>query len=826
MDTFLQDVRCGWRLLRRRPGFTAVAILTLALGIGANTTIFSVINSVLLHPLPFRDPASLVRVTFDDAGLGLHDLRFSVPELEDLRTRPGVFQDVSVVEPNSVNLTGAKEPERLEMLSVSPNYFSMLGAVPAKGRLFGPQDFALGYAEAVVISDSLWHRGYGADPNIIGKRVRLDNDAYTIVGVLPPGFRHPGVTLVTDVEVWATAGFAGDPAPPPTRKARILLVAIGRLKSGITLEQAQAKLDIMSAQLRKDFASDYPAGSTETVRILPLQESLVGNVRPTLLVLMGAVILIILIASVNIANLLLARASERQREVSMRLALGANRVRMVRQMLTESMLLALIACIAGILTAEIVLHFVIQFVPFKIPRQSEIGIDWEVLGFALLVSIFTGLVFGLAPAIQSAKTDLLIALREGARGSGYSIKTHRWRSLLIISEVAFTVMLMIGTGLLMRTFWRLLREDPGFNSANVVVCSLWLPEPNNPKLDSYLDIPQQAPFFRELVRRMRAVPGVGLAATVSTLPGTPVEISTDLAIEDTPADFSQKLVGEVIRVSPDYFRIIQTPLLHGRFFSEGDQADGLPVAIIDQTTAQRYWPNREAIGRRLKLGQFAQQGRDASLPWLTVVGIVKDIKYDGLDINGVPHIYTSIYQQRGRTLSLALRTPLAPSLLEAQIRKEIQSIDPGLPVFGVRSLDDVMETSLASRRFSAQLVGTFAILALVLASVGVYGFLAYLVGQRSQEIGVRIALGAQRGHILKLVLSQGALLAGVGVGLGLILAAVTAPAIATLLYGIHVIDPIVFLAVPLIVLVVSLAASYIPARQAAKVSPIVALREV
>lgn len=820
MPTLIQDIRFGLRLLGKSPGFTAVVILTLALGIGANTVIFSVINSVLLHSLPFRDPDRLVKVTFDDPGLGLVGSPFSVPELEDLRSRAGVFEGISAVGDASVNLTGAKQPERLELLVTSPNYFTVLGAKPQLGRLFTEQqDFALGFAEAIVISDGLWRRAYGADPNILGRSLRLDNDAYTIVGVLPPGFRHPGPTIaLLDVDVFSTAGFAADPAPKPARSVRVIPGAIARLKRGISLEQAQAKLDIMSAQVRKDFASDYPPGSTRTVRILPLQESLVGNVRPTLLVLMGAVILVILIASVNIANLLLARASGRQREMSMRLALGASRLRMVRQMLTESVFLSLIAGVMGIVTAEVVLHFVIRFVPFTIPRQSEISIDWMVLGFATLLSFCTGLVFGLAPAIQCAKTDLIASVREGARGSGYSTKTHRLRGSLIASEMAFTVVLMIGAGLMIRTFWRLLQEDPGFNSANIVVSGIWLPEPNDPKADPYLGIERQAPFVRELLRRVSNIPGVELVGITSDLPGKPAQTNTNLTIEDLPADFSKKLTAEVIRVSPDYFKIIQTPLVRGRFFADRDQANALPVAIVDETAAQKYWPNRDAVGRRLKVGPTATE-------WMTVVGIVKNIKQDGLDINGVPHIYTSIYQNESRDFSVALRTSLGPSTLEAQIRREVQAIDPGLPLFGVRSMNEVMGASLAPRRFSAELMATFAVMALLLASIGIYGLLAYLVGQRTQEIGVRIALGADRGDILKLVLSQGALLAASGVCVGLILAAAAAPMIATLLYGIRAFDPIVFLSVPLVLFAISMAASYPPARRAAKVSPIVALRE-
>ena len=819
METLIQDIRYGLRLLRKWPGFTVVAVLTLALGIGANTVIFSVINSVLLNSLPFHDPGRLVKVSLDDPGVGLVDMICSVPEWKDLQTRPGVFDDVVLVGGGSVNLTGSKEPERLEFVSVTPNYFTMLGARPQKGRLFGPQDFALGFAEAAVISDGLWRRGFGKNPDILGRRIRLDNDLYTIVGVLPPGFRHPGKTVAADVEVWLTTGFSADPIPPPSRSVKVAPTVLARLKPGITLEEAQNKLDVMSAQVRRDFASDYPPSSQWTVHIIPLQESLVGKVRPILVVLMGAVILVILIASVNIANLLLARASGRQREISMRLALGADRGRMIRQLLTESVVLSVIAGVVGVLTAESILNFVIRFVPFNIPRQNEISIDWLVLGFASLISLLTGLVFGLAPAIQSSKGNLTTGLREGGRGSSYSSKTHRLRGLLIVSEMAFTVLLMIGAGLLMRTFWRLLQEDPGFNSAKVVVSSIWLPVPNDPNLDPYRGVAKQAPFYQELVRRARTIPGVELAGLISDLPGGPTEHSTDLTIEDMPIESTQKLSAEIVRVSPDYFRIVQTPLVRGRFFSEADLADKMPVAIVDESTARRFWPNGDAVGHRLGLGKYS------TYPWLTVIGIIKDIKQDGLDVNGVPHIYTSVFQDKGRNMNLVLRTSLPASSLEGQIRSEIQSIDPDLPIYNVRSLDAVMERSLAPRRFSAELVGAFAVMALLLACVGIYGLLAYLVGQRSQEIGVRIALGAQRGTILKLILGQGGLLAGLGIVVGLILAAVTAPLISSLFYGIHAIDPVVFLVVPLILLLVSFAASYFPARRASKISPIEALRE-
>ncbi len=819
METLLQDVRYGLRMLCKKPTFTVVAVLTLALGVGANTAIFSIVNAVLLRSLPYRDPGGLVKIAFNNPGLGLRDVPFSVPEMEDLRNRAGVFEDVCGVVSASVNLTGAKQPERLELLVTSPNYFSMLGTTPQIGRLFGPQDFALGFAPAVVISDGLWRRSYGADPNVLGRSLRLDNDAYTIVGVLAPGFRHPGRTVARDVEIWATAGFSADPAPKPARSTRILPTAIGRLKPGLTREQAQARLTAMAAQLRQDFPTDYPPQAQWTVEIQSLQESLVGNVRPMLLVLQSAVILIVLIVSLNIANLLLARASGRQQEMAVRMAMGASRGRMVRQMLTESMLLSLIGGLAGIATAFAALGFILRLVPANIPRLNEVTIDWVVLAFALLISLLTGALFGLAPAIHSTRSELAMAIREGARGSGDSTRTGRLRDALIVSELAFAVVLMVGAGLLLRTLRELLQENPGFNPTQVVAADIWLPVPNDPKADPYLKLSQQTVFKRELQRRMNAIPGVQLAGNTSDLPTTSQTNSDALTIEDRPLEASQDLRAERIWVSPDFFRVMQAPLVRGRFFTDGDEDGKQPVAIIDEATARRYWTGRDPLGRRLRFGQ------DPKLPWLTVVGIVRNIKHDGLDINGIPHIYVSSYQSPNRVVSVVLRTSLPASMLEPQIRHEIQSIDPGLPVYNVSSMNEVLDASLASRRFSADLVIGFAALALLLASIGIYGLLAYMVGQRSREIGLRMALGARQADILKLVLQKGVILAIAGIVAGVFVSASTASMMASLLYGVRPHDPAVFLVVPLLLLAVASVASYIPAQRATQVDPMIALRE-
>jgi len=492
---------------------------------------------------------------------------------------------------------------------------------------------------------------------------------------------------------------------------------------------------------------------------------------------------------------------------------------MVRQLLTESLMLSLLGGFAGVATATVALGSILRFLPSGIPRLSEVRVDWMVLLFALSISVLTGLFFGLAPALQSTRPDVFAAVREGARGSGYSSRANRLRSLLIASELALAVVLMIAAGLLVRSFAGLLRDYPGFNPSGVVAASIWLPVPNDPKADPYAGIAPQTVFVREALRRMRAIRDVDLAGVTSALPASGEANSAALAIEDQPVESSQDLRAEVIRVSPGYFEAMQSPLIRGRFFTESDEAGKEQVAIIDESTARRYWGNRDPLGRRLRFGQ------NANAPWMSIVGIVKDIKHDGLDVDGVPHIYVSMYQRQGRVMSIVLRTALPASLLEAKIRHEVQSVDPGLPVFNVRSMGEVMDVSLAPRRFSSVLVGGFAAVALLLASIGIYGLLAYMVGQRTHEIGVRVALGAQPSHILTLILRRGMLFSSAGILAGLFLAAIAAPLMASLLYGVRPIDPLVFLAVPAVFLVVAVLASLVPARRAMNVDPIVALRE-
>jgi len=818
METLLQDVRFAWRNLRKNPGFTIVAVVTLALGVGATTAMFSIVDAVLLRALPHPAADRLVKVVFSNPGIGLREISFSEPEFEDLTSRTDAFSEVSVVWPVSVNLTGAKEPQRLELLAVSPNYFSMLGATPQIGRLFGSQDVARGFAPVAVISDGLWRRSFGADPNVLGRTLQLDNDPYQIIGVASADFRHPGRTVSGDVEVWATAGFTGDPFTPD-RNVRGLPGAMGLLRPGLTLEQAQAKLTAMAAGVRHDFPNDYPTRSNWSVAVQPLRESLVGGVRPMLLVLMAAVALIVLIACVNIANLLLARASGREREMAVRLALGASRGRVIRQMLTESLLLSLLAGAAGVLTAWAGMGFLLRLVPAGIPRLQEVGIHWGVLAFSLGTSLGAGLLFGLVPAIHSTRPDLFNAIREGTRGSDQGAAANRLRGALIVSEVALAIVLIVGAGLLLRTFWGLLEQDPGFNPSHVVAANIWLPVPNDPKLDAYGNIAKLASFVRDTLRRVGEIPGIESVAITSALPASlNVTTSAAMTVEDQPVQSLEDLRAEVIRVSPDYFRVMQTPLVHGRFFEPSDEAGKDGVVIVDQSTARRYWPGRDPLGRRIRWG------RDTS-PWQTVVGVVRDIKHDGLDRDGVLHIYACVYQRGSRVLTVVARTALPASGVEPQIRAAIQSVDANLPVFDVRSMENVIGASLAPRRFSAQLVGSFAVLALALASIGIYGLLAYTARQKTREIGIRMALGARSTDILRLIVGKGAALAGAGAAVGLLLAAAAAPLLRGVLYGVRPIDVGTYVAAPLLLMGVALAASYLPARRASQVDPLIALRD-
>lgn len=821
LTTIWHDLRYAARMLRNKPGFTAVAVITLSLGIGANTAIFSVVDAVLLRPLPFPKPENIVLVRDDLSGRQTEDVGLSVDELKDLQERSGVFEQVSAVWPIDANLTGTDRPERVEVLAVSPNYFSLLGANAQLGRVFGEQDKTPGFAEAAVISDELWRRVFSSDPKVLGRKVYMDSDLYTIVGVMSPGFRHPGRTLRNDVEMWATAGFAANPFGPPVRNQRMLPGAIGRIKPELNVQQAQAKIDSFVANLHKEFPNDYPAAAGWAVRLLPARETLVGNVQTTLLVLLGAVGLVLLIGCVNIANLLLARSSGRQREMAIRLAMGAGRGRLVAQLLTESLLLSFLGGVVALAVVVALKNLLLGFVPADTPRLSEVGVNASVLFFVFLLSTLTGLLFGLIPALQASRPDMVVNLKEGTQGAGSGARHHRFRSGLVVAEFALSLMLMIAAGLLLRSFGRLMEVNPGFDSNNVLMARIWLPVPNDPEKDPYRPPAKRAAFVKEVLRRISALPGVQYAAFGSGA-GVPLMDQNQpgvFTIEDQAAINATLPRTRFNGVSPDYFRALGTPLIRGRFFGPGDDEQAPRVALIDEALAQRFFPNIDPIGRRVKPGP-----PDSKAPWATITGVVGNIKSDGFDQPDQPHVYLPIFQNPGYSMAVYLRTSGSPMGLTQALRQQVQAVDPNLPLFGERTMADVVSASLAQRRFAMQVVGLFGVLALLLAGIGIYGVMAYSVTQRTREIGIRLALGASTGSILSWLLRQGMRLTLIGVGVGLLGALALTRLLRGLLFGIAPTDLVTYAGLTLLLAAVALLACYIPARRATKVDPLVALR--
>ncbi|MGA2538098.1 MAG: ABC transporter permease, partial [Terracidiphilus sp.] len=718
---------------------------------------------------------------------------------------------------------GASQPARIAFKPVATNYFSVLGVNAQLGRVFDPQDQTPGFNLEVVISDGLWKRLFGADPNILGKSLRLDNDTYHVVGVMPPGFRDQGRTSEErETELWAGAGFAADPAPAPLRSNRLPLEAIGRLQPGVTVQAAQSRLDALVASLQKQFPADYPLQSAWTVRLIPLSESVVGNVRQPLVLLLAAVALVLLIGCVNVANLQLARAGARGREMAVRQALGAARTRLVRQLLTESLFLSLLGGIAGIAILFCMKGILLRMVPDSLPRLNEISISWSVLLFALGISILAGVIFGMAPALQASAVDPSEMLRQEGRGSRGSRTQSRTRSALVVSEFAISLVLMIAAGLLLRSFWDLNNERLGFDPRNVITVQTWLPVPNDPATDIYKTATKEATLLREILRRGRSLPGVEEAA-VGDLAALPLGHGHNdinpfpLIREGLETKGKQPPLVDASIVSPEYFHLLGMTLLRGRLFTDADVEATPSVAVINQAMARTYWPNEDAMGKHFKLVP-------AKPAWTTVVGIIANARSESLEDSGVPQIYLSVYQLPAKDLAIFLRGRLDPSTLPAQVRTQVQSVDQSLPVFGARMLPDVVSGALAQRRFSMETVLLFALTALLLAALGIYGTISYIVSERTREIGVRIALGAQRKSIMRMVLRQGLKFAFAGAGAGFVAALVVSHLMAGLLYGVSPSDPLTFVCLTAVLTLVALAACYVPARRAMRVDPIVALR--
>jgi predicted permease len=829
IENLFFDLKYAVRMLLRSPGFSFIAIATIALGIGATTAIYSVIDATLLHPLPYPHPAELVRVMDDLPGVGAQGVGISVPEWRDLESS-GIFQSAAITGTGeNVNLTGSAQPLRLSFKQVTPNYFAVLGVDAQLGRTFDAKDATPGYNLEVVISDGLWQREFGADPDILGKTLRLDNDVYHVVGVMPRGFRDQGSTSEErNTELWLGAGFTGLPFAPPQRGLRLRSRAvIARLKPGLSIAAAQGHLDALVESLKKQYPAEYPAQTAWTVRLIPLSESVVGSVRQSLILLFGAVGLVLLISCVNVANLLLARASVRGREIAVRQALGAQRTRLIRQFLAESLLLFLLGGIAGIGLLFSTGHLLLRLVPESLPHLNNISINWGVLAFALAVSIAAGTVFGLAPAWLMSRFDLIGTLRQEGRGSSGSRERSRARQILVISELALSLVLMVAASLLLRSFWDLFKVQPGFNPDRVMAIQTWLPGPNDPSADIYRTATQESVLLREILRRSRTLPGVEEAAVGdrTALPlGHSHPSPLPLIREGIETMDNQAPVIDSPIVSPEYFHLLGMPLLHGRLFTDHDLEDTPRIAVINQAAARTYWPNQDAIGKRVRLRLDARELlSSARPPWTTIVGVIADARTESLADAAIPQIYRSVYQHPAKSLAIFLRGQLDPSAISAQMREQVQSVDPELPVFRAETLDDVLSTSLSVRRFSMEMVAFFAATALLLAGLGIYGTISYVVNEQRREMAIRLALGAQRGTILKMVLRRGLGLAASGAGLGVAGALIVSHLMAGLLYGVSPNDLTTFAGVTLVLTTVALAASYIPALRAMRLDPITTL---
>jgi predicted permease len=814
-ETLWQDIRFAPRLLRRSAGLSVIAILTIALGIGATAAIFSVVDATLLHPLPYPHPEQLVRLEDDLTGAGSLDVGMSVPEWQELE-RAGIFTYVSPMATGESNLTGSDQPQRAAVLAVAPNYFAVLGMKPQLGRMFDPNDRTRGFTLEVVISDGLWKRGFGSDPQILTRSVRIDNDLYRVIGVMPPGFHDPGrSTKERNVDLWLAVGFAGAPFPdPPIRSVRLLPQAIGRLAPGVTLHSAQSRLDAFVTAEQRQFAGDYPAQSGWRLRAVPLQESLVGDVRRSLLLSLGAVGIVLLIGCVNIANLLLARASARRGEVAIRQALGASRVRLIRQSLAESLLLALTGGLVGMAILVGLQRPLRHLVPDSLPRLDEISINWTVLLFALGASVLAAAIFGLVPAIGIGRLE--------TRGAKISRQQARARRVLVITEFALSLVLMIAACLLLRSFWDLLSVRLGYTPQNVMAVRLWLPIPNDPSTDIYGTVEREAPFLRELLRRGASLSGVQEIAIGNA---TSVPLAHDrhdanlftLAVDghDVPVALRPRILGSI--VTSGFFHLLGLPLKRGRLFGEQDNEATQRVAVVNEAFGRAYWPNEEAIGKRVKLG-------NGDTAWTTIVGVIADARTESLAEAATPAIYLSAYQRLSKKLALLVRGHFNVGSMPAALRQQVQSVNPELPVFGAEMLTDAVSSSLAERRFSMQMVAGFALTALLLAGLGIYGVIAYIVSERTREIGIRLALGAQQANIMRMILRQGLALALVGTAIGLVGALLVARLMSGLLFGVSPTDPVTFAAVAGILTAVALAACYVPARRAMRVDPTIAQR--
>ena len=812
MRTLWQDLRQGLRAMAENPGFTLLAMLTLAVGIGANTAIFSVVNAVLLRALPYPDSGRLVALWGVNDRNGDSRRALSYPDFEDLRAQSRTLEAAAVYNDDTATLTGIGEPLHLHNGVVSAALFKVLGVSPQLGRSFLPEEDNPG-TRVVVLSDRLWRERFGADPAILGRALTLNGHSYTVVGVLPPNFQFP---LDSDPrDLWTTIAVYrvtenGD-KPMTDQRGAHWLQAIGRLKPGVPLAQANAQITGIAAALAKQ----YPDTNTHlSLRAEPALDALVGDARPAMWILLGAVGLVLLIACANVANLLLARSTVRQREVAVRAALGASRARILRQLLTESILLALAGAVPAVLVALWATRILSTLPSLQIPRLAQAAVDWRALLFTLAASLATAAVFGLVPAIHAARFSLTGALREGGRGSGQSARHARLRSTLVVFEVSLALLLLIGSGLLLRSLVRILHVPPGFDPQGVIAFDLDLPGTRYGKPE------QSAQFFRDLLPRLNALPGVVSASAVVPLPLSDDSIGTSFEIEGRPVPKSEQPSTQFRCIGLDYFRTMHIPVIAGRTFTASDTRGSAPVVIINQTLAHKFFPNENPIGKRIKPG-ISDTGDTVMRE---IVGVVGDVRHRRLWRAPDPETYTPYDQVAIGGMTLVVRAAADPQALMPMIRNEVKKVDAELPLYNVRTLDDYVSGSVAQRRFTALLLGIFAVVALLLAAVGLYGVMSYGVAQRTHEIGVRVALGAESSDVLWLVVGQGLRLTMLGVVLGWLGALAVSRFLSGMLYGVAGDDPVTFAAVAAVFVAVALAACYVPARRATRVDPLVALR--
>jgi predicted permease len=820
MKTWMQDIRFALRSFAKNPGFCVAAVLSLAIGIGANASIFSVANALLLCPLPYDSPDRLVILWNCSPGLNITQDWFSTAQYFDIKTGHHGFEQVAIAIGGNYNLTGQGDPERVGVIRVSSSLLPMLGARPALGRLLTADEDIPGRPSTAVLTDGMWARRFGRDPQMIGRSIVLNGQTYEVVGILPESFTLSKEVLPLLYGTEQAEIFLPLPLAPAASQVRIQedYNIVGKLKPGVSLAQAQAEMDTVTARLRRDFPENYPPNGRLTFSIVPLFEQVVGNVRRSLLVLLGSVSFVLMIACANVANLLLSRAVVRQQEIAVRTALGASRWHIIRQLLTESLLLSLCGGALGIF----ICHFSVKWIHIlgtkSIPRLQDLGIDGHVLLFTLLLSVSSGILFGLAPALRVSRLDLNSTLKDTSRGSaGTSAvwgRGNNLRRLLVVSELALSVVLLIGAGLLIRSFARLQGVSPGFNPRGVLTFDLTMTG------RKYSDKQTVLNTYRQLWERLEHLPGASAAGGITSLPLSQAFAWTPITVEGrTPLQGEKFLNADERLVGGHYFEAMEIPLRRGRFFNEEDDTTKPTAVIVDEYMADQLWPGQDPVGKRIHIVEL--QSKDI---WQTVVGVVGRVKHDSLDSDPRIAFYLAHTQFPARAMTVALRGGTDPAAMLSAVKNDLRNLDPDLPIYYVRTMEQRVNESLARRRFSMLLLGIFAGVALVLATIGVYSVMAYLVNQGTREIGIRMALGASQRNILSLVVREGMALALSGAAIGLTVAFLLTKLIQSLLFGVQATDPLIFAGIPLLLAVIALLASYIPAQRAARIDPLVSLR--